>query len=441
MERIRESEIKYSKYNIDPFGRVFFWNKFIFRGIDRKYVKLCQDIFDSGLVKELIEKKLIVNTKIADYKSDNYDLILEHDKIVATHPSEWTFSMIKDAIISLLEINEICNRYGFQLKDGHLWNIAFSKNHPIFIDFGSFNYYSDELKKAFKEEVSVTVIVLILWSLSEEFLAQKIIENCVSFYKRTLPVSSIWDSKIVLRLLREYFNFNESEEDLKDFILNQISIIFIKDKIILSDTVSTVWNNYQDDLFKKDNIDVSRFNRFEKIFNLIQMYSPEVVSVLDLAGNMGGILNYIEQKTSRFSSLINVDYDESAIEKSYKILKELNSSIETYVLNFMLPTRDEVRSVLKSDVVLALAVTHHLVLTQNYNLDFIFESIKSYSNKYVYIEFMPLGLYGGDDNNIPPVPNWYHEKWFRDCFLKKFDLLHEEKLEKNRIIFVGIIKE
>jgi hypothetical protein len=62
-----------------------------------------------------------------------------------------------------------------------------------------------------------------------------------------------------------------------------------------------------------------------------------------------------------------------------------------------------------SDVVFALALTHHLILSQNYDIHAIFSTISMYSRKYVYIEFCPLGLWS--NGKAPPFPDWYNEAW------------------------------
>ena len=71
--------------------------------------------------------------------------------------------------------------------------------------------------------------------------------------------------------------------------------------------------------------------------------------------------------------------------------------------NFMLPTDPNIFDIIKSDIVLAMAVTHHLILGQKLSIDFIFSQIKQYANKYVFIEFMPLGLWGGKEI-LPKIP-------------------------------------
>ena len=89
----------------------------------------------------------------------------------------------------------------------------------------------------------------------------------------------------------------------------------------------------------------------------------------------------------------------------------------------------------KSDIAVALAVTHHLLLTQKCPIDSVFKKIGQYSNRYVLIEFMPLGLWGG--YYTPPIPEWYNLNWFREKFKRHFKLLIEEQTEKNRILFLG----
>jgi hypothetical protein len=58
-----------------------------------------------------------------------------------------------------------------------------------------------------------------------------------------------------------------------------------------------------------------------------------------------------------------------------------------------------------------------------------------YSKRYVFIEFMPLGLWNG--KSAPPVPLWYNLDWHRNSFQNYFSIILEEKIEENRILFVG----
>jgi hypothetical protein len=92
-----------------------------------------------------------------------------------------------------------------------------------------------------------------------------------------------------------------------------------------------------------------------------------------------------------------------------------------------------------SEAVVALAITHHLLLGQNLAIEHVLKIIAAFSRRYVFIEFMPKGLYNG--RFAPPVPAWYSLDWFRNALQAEIDILLEEKLEENRILFVGELKK
>lgn len=89
----------------------------------------------------------------------------------------------------------------------------------------------------------------------------------------------------------------------------------------------------------------------------------------------------------------------------------------------------------KADAVVALALTHHLVLGQHLSIELFFEIVSKYSSRYVFIEFMPLGLWSGAPS--APLPSWYCQEWFKTAFEKYFTLHLIETLEENRVLFFG----
>jgi hypothetical protein len=93
---------------------------------------------------------------------------------------------------------------------------------------------------------------------------------------------------------------------------------------------------------------------------------------------------------------------------------------------------------LRSDLVIALAVTHHLVLSQNFPLREVLRTMAGYTRRFAMVEFMPMGLWNG--HTAPPVPGWYTQDWFHRIFAEFFDSITVEKLEENRILFVGHLK-
>jgi hypothetical protein len=332
--------------------------------------------------------------------------------------------MLKDVAISILETNDICKKHGFCLIDAHPWNVAFKFNRPIFLDFGSIVKNDINYEDGFFREFRDTIWhPLLLWSQGEDLISQALLSHPYNMYKFTIPGATLSDSNIMKSVVD---SFGDGAG---------VNIDNIKE-LTLKNGKNTMWSEYQIDFFSEIDNErfCERFGRFKRILELLERFSSESETVVDIAGNMGAMSYYLEKKGD-FKKIINMDYDENAIDFFYQKLKNTDYKIETYLSNFMMPKQQDIYDNFKSDVALALAVTHHLVLSQNFSLDYIFDKINLFSKKYVYIEFMPLGLWGGGD--LPEIPAWYTESWFREGFEKKFELLHVEKLEKNRILFIG----
>ena len=142
-------------------------------------------------------------------------------------------------------------------------------------------------------------------------------------------------------------------------------------------------------------------------------------------------------------NIIATDYDEEAVDTMY--LNNRNSTILVpLIYDFIRPNGrifdKPIQDRIKSDIVMALALTHHLILSQNIDIDYIFKSMRALTYKYIIIEFMPLGLYDGKLYITPKVPPYYTTQWFRDNFEKYFFLITDEQLEVNRHLFVGKTK-
>ena len=141
--------------------------------------------------------------------------------------------------------------------------------------------------------------------------------------------------------------------------------------------------------------------------------------------------------------MIATDYDKNAVDCMF-VANEGRDDILPLVYDFVRPNNRsntlKLEERIDADIVMALAVTHHLILTQDVGLAHIFNVLASLTRRYVVVEFMPLGLYAGDLENIPAVPDYYTLDWFRNAFSEKFEHLLDEKVAVNRHLFVGKIR-
>ncbi|MCB9360305.1 MAG: hypothetical protein H6587_02120 [Flavobacteriales bacterium] len=474
-----ENKIFSSKSMVDDFGRVFTYKGRIFRKINNHKKEKCLSIINSPLIAELEEKRLIPKTTISNEFNESEGLILEHERLIESLQHEWSFNMLKDAALVVLEINQIANKHGYELKDAHTLNILFNSTKPMFVDIGSFEKRSSSSEwQAYQEFLTSLVIPLIFWSKNKHYIVRKMLES--NFHRMfTAPNQSIEDSGLLNLIGSNNIPFNFSLKNkilfkttkeiafwktimkIPNFILRKIMgreinlikyeqkseelttiypIAKIKEFItsLPNPTLGSNWHGYHQKYYN-ENGTINYSNRFKRILEIIKNLGT-INSVIDLAGNEGYFSLLLNQELD-IKRIILTDYDENAIDTAYKNLKKSKiNNITPLLLNFMFtPDLEGTTKRLKSDVAIALAVTHHLVLTGNFSINAIFERLKMYSNKFVIVEFMPLGLWAVGDKNLPEVPEWYTLDWFRSEFENYFDKIIEEQLEENRIVFVGKI--
>jgi len=447
----KDTRITTNEFTIDPVGTIFYFEERVFRCINNEYINHTLDLINCGLVKELSEKQLFPKTHIAtDIYINGYELVIEHEKIpYATRPCEWSFSMFKDILLTLVDVLKIANNYGYTLKDGHPTNLSFLGHKPMFFDFGSFILSQGGTWNAYDEFVENALIPIKLWSCGEFYIANRLLSDYVK--NRFAPNIKLKEHSYIKHIIgnkeekKHLFNnvkiFSKNDENL--FLINNFSykaLTLLREQVssLNKPDINTDWNKYHDRFF--DGNSIIPYERFEKHADFIKNYGVD--TLIDLAGNRG-LFSFFASKKG-IKNILCTDRDENAIDILYQHLKNSNmdnNSITPMLHNVMYPISSRFSNYkerISADAVVAFALTHHLLLTQNIPIDYILQTIGDHSKKLVGIEFMPLGLWDGlSGAPPPPVPEWYTREWFRMNFSRYFSLIHEEHIEKNRIIFWG----
>ena len=89
---------------------------------------------------------------------------------------------------------------------------------------------------------------------------------------------------------------------------------------------------------------------------------------------------------------------------------------------------------MRCDSVFALALTHHLLLSQGLKIEVVVKRILDFTTKYAFIEFMPLGLWDG--NSAPPIPDWYSKINFETVLSRFARIKSVRQTEANRVLYV-----
>ncbi len=419
-------EVDFLKVNSDPVGRVFRHNGRFFRAITPQAEAEVRALLSSDFFVSLMRDGLVVSTSVAeDVKLQGYSLILEHECIEPlTLPYEWTFHMLRDAGELILNLAERCQDAGYRLKDAHLWNVSFRFTQPIFLDFGSIvRADGDSDETIFMTEFHNTVLYpLQLWSKGNFYLANRVLADDFPF-RRLQPFafpsenSTNWLGRLCRRVARS-----------RTWTIPRLRAALHQ---LPPPRSVTMWMDYH----AQSRDSEIRQKRFTLICSLLKKY--QVHSVMDIAANQGDFISFLRKNLS-LSYLITSDYDSQALDSFYLHVRQEQQPFSLVLQNAMFPVYSifSGENRFQADAVLAMALTHHLTLSQGLDLDYIFSRIAGFSSKYVLIEFMPKGLWNGE--TAPRIPEWYNREWFTAAFVRHFELLEEFDAAPNRVVFWGI---
>jgi hypothetical protein len=456
---INESLLTTTENCCDVVGRVFFYKNRVLRGINKEYIDQIKFMFESGLMSELIDNKLIPNMWISKSTIFGYDLVVEVEYISSwSYAYEWPFSMLKEAALMVIKINNILNKYGFEIIDPHQDNITYMQNFPVYIDVGSFRRVKSKSWLGY-EGLNLTLYTpLWLMSKSLDTFARGILrleysiedsEGLLIKHPLLLNIKFLFNFITKIRFylfkLANYDDKNSRLKKYKNFIFI-FSILAIKIKGAMQYALSrnikkiaqpipaTIWANYQ------DRMTASEEERFEKIKNQI-ISLTDAKSMVEVASNQGKFAAYILDNT-QISSVIATDRDVNAVNKMF-LANRCRTNFLSLIYDFTSPSaagsRLRFSDRMKSDLVVALAVTHHLILSNNMDLDYIFKSLLCLTRKYIIVEFMPLGLYV--DGLVKNVPYYYNQEWFENSLSKYFEIISSDNLEINRISYTAKIRK
>ncbi len=446
------------KHQLDETGKVFVSGDSVYRRIFPDAHNATRELLDSRLFAELVEKKLFPSTQVVNDGSNATELVLRHERApFILHAWEWSFSMLRDAAVMLLDVAEICAKHGYHLHDAHHLNIVFFGGSPVFVDFGSIRKGRRGCGVNVEEFVSTLYLPLQLWSSGNFYIANQILCD-ERIGQRLLPSAGA----IACPLLKPFLAGLLKKRDLLWVVkrtVNALTRVGVrapllnissygqvhaqKSGVLLAKVLAskmpvdkTEWSKYQDNMGEGGVVS----GRFGRILEIVE--GLRWLTALDVAGNGGYFAVLLAQRFPK-ARVLSLDYDSQAVDKCYRRVTNdavLHSRVTSGLMNVMYPIDRSlpVEMRIGADIVFALALTHHLLLRQSANLDILLEDLVKLARRYLVIEFMPLGLW--DTHSAPPVPKWYTQTWFRSALEKRCAILLEEQTEPNRLMYLCEIK-
>ncbi len=394
----------------DPSGFMFRRDGVLYRQINKRYQNQYDTLVSSGLLDDLWKQGLLVKSVEVDIqpadKENAYRVIQPEELPFISYPFEWSFSQYKDAALATLQIQKKAFEKGFILKDASAYNIQFVNGGALLIDTLSFDtYIQGEPWVAYRQFCQHFLAPLALMALTDIRLSQLMrvyIDGIpLDLASKLLPGSTKLNLGLNLHIHThaaaqlKYADDTSAKKQNKGQ-MNRNAFLGLVDSLestikgLMPKGVKTEWGHYYDDTNYSDS---SMKEKRDLVGKLVAQASPK--TLWDLGANTG-YFTRVASEQGIFS--IAFDIDPLAVEQGWQEVKARKEShLLPLVLDLTNPSpslgwaNQERSSFLQrgpADCVMALALIHHLAISNNVPLNTLAEFFAQ-AGKWLIIEFVP----------------------------------------------------
>lgn len=414
------------------------------RYVQSVYADTYEHLLRSGLYDRLVDEGSFIPHKEIqpDTLSERaYYKILEPQWIpFISLPYEWTASQWKEALLLFLRINRTSLQYGMILKDATPFNFCFYNGRCILFDTLSFEMYEEGAPwvayRQFCENFLGPFALVCFNDVRWAGMLQTAINGWpLSFVSKNLPLRT-WFNPVILMHIHLHAGVSARktgayESDRKIFSKEKLLLLWgMIEKAVQKwkyQPPRPVWQAYYDTGILSEEYLTSKIavvtNWIEKI---------TVSNVIDLGANNGVFSSIASLHAER---VLAIESDHACVEQ---IRKNINAAethnIETVLADITMPApatgweNEERFSLLQRihcDLLMALAVIHHICIGSNVPLVFTARLFAKITSRYLLIEFVP--------RNDPKVTAMlanrkdifsdYTEEFFLSAYQQYFKLL------------------
>lgn len=366
------------------------------------YAETYDCLVNSGLYRKLVQEDLLIPhaEKVGD---SAYYRILEPEIIpFISLPYEWTATQWKQVLLCFLRINRISLQYGMILKDATPFNFAFYKGKPVFFDTLSFARYNEGDPWIAYHQFCTSMLGPLALMYGKGIAWGRMLQSHINgwplwFLSRSLPWRS-WCNPLLLLHIHLHARTGSGKKDKvtgKGLSGEKLQLLWQMMESSLrkwkKPAARAVWSDYYDNGILSEKYLQSKTGIVTK-----WLADTRPGSVVDLGAN-NGMFSFIAAAYA--GKVIAVESDHDCVEGMRAIIEEKKYTlVETVLADIVQPTpatgwRNEERPALlqrlKGEMLLALAVIHHLCIASNVPLALIARLFADITEKYLVVEFVP----------------------------------------------------
>jgi 2-polyprenyl-3-methyl-5-hydroxy-6-metoxy-1,4-benzoquinol methylase len=350
--------------------------------------------------------QLIGHTEVkqpADCGFSSYKTLLPTQLPVITYPYEWCFSQLKDAALLTLAIQRNALAHGMWLKDANAFNIQFLDGRPVLIDTLSFEKYMEGARIGYRQFCESFFAPLCLISYVHEFHQKTLVAFPdgipLSYASASLPRRTFFKLPVFMhihlqRSLSAYAASKSQAKSRKSLSKSGLQRIIDSLESAIRNLKWTDregrWAGYYSTCsYSKTALEQKK----EVVRRFLEEARPN--SVCDLGANTGEFSFMAAASGARTLAL---DSEPACVELIYnRLRRERITNLWPIQCDLIAPSpsigwdneeRPRILERCRSDMVMALALIHHLSLAKNVPLAKV-ASLLAKIGSFAIVEFVP----------------------------------------------------
>jgi hypothetical protein len=396
----------------DPAGQVHFRDGRVFRTVLPAGFKNYQAARDSGfLAKVVADGRLIaadeVDRSVLADEAPAAEIVLEHPRIdFLSYPYEWSFFALREAALLTLDLHLEALQFGLTMSDSSAFNIQFVGPKPLFVDYLSVIAYQPGQiwlgYRQFCEQFLNPLLLTAVTGVAYHSIYRGTLEGIAARdLAALLPLRASFSPRVALHVsLQARLQRKASSEDGTKYRRIRISKEAVQANLRglrhwvagLTPPASQVtpWQNYE------RSVSYSTDERARK-----QQFVAEVVAgalpdlVWDVGCNAGEYSEIALRHGAR--GVIGFEPDHGALNAAYKRAQERSLAFLPLCVDLANPSpwmgwrereREGITGRKTPDLLLALALVHHLVLGRNLPMGQVVEWLTTVAPRGI-VEFVP----------------------------------------------------
>lgn len=449
----------------DPIGGVFYYKDQVFRWIGDDTGRFYQNLVESSFFQELIRSELFIPTSRFDLSKDDnvvntygpHAVYFKHEKIEQiSFPYEWPISMIVDAALHTLNLQQILLKENLSLKDATPFNLQYRHTKPVFIDLGSLEPASKNgIWIAYNQFCQLFLFPILVHKFGKKNFKSIYITSLdgltIEETVQDLGLSPSWKCRLILDYLipalivktqslkkvvtKKTISTKRTFANSIDIQQHTVTRLQKAIKRMKFGSDDTLWYKYTTTCLYSD-------ENYRRKMEFVEtcLESMQAKSVIDLGCNTG---DFSIMAAKKGCDVVALDSDAKCVNHLYRLSKDNLYPILPLCINLTNPSpsigwfnRERLsfldRNRNRFECVLALALIHHLLVTGRVPLTEIARLFRHYSSKFLVVEYIGL-----NDRMFQELIKYrtesydhYSKKNFEEAFLKFFKIHRKHNMEE-----------